>query len=69
MQTVLITGGTGMVGQGLSNYLIDRGFAVIVLTRSEKKSTRLQLSFAKWDKNTIRCSYKSPKEKHYYQSQ
>ena len=49
MQTVLITGGTGMVGQGLTNYLIDRGYAVIVLTRSEKKSTRLQLSFAKWD--------------------
>lgn len=49
MQTVLITGGTGMVGQGLTNYLIDRGYEVIVLTRSEKKSTRLQLSFAKWD--------------------
>jgi uncharacterized protein (TIGR01777 family) len=49
MQTVLITGGTGMVGQGLTNYLIDRGYEVIVLTRSEKKSARLQLSFAKWD--------------------
>jgi nucleoside-diphosphate-sugar epimerase len=49
MQTVLITGGTGMVGQGLTNYLIDRGYAVIVLTRSDKTSTRLQLSFAKWD--------------------
>jgi len=49
MQTVLITGGTGMVGQGLTNYLIDRGYEVIVLTRSEKKSTRLQLSFSKWD--------------------
>ena len=49
MQTVLITGGTGMVGQGLTNYLIDNGYEVIVLTRSEKKSTRLHLSFAKWD--------------------
>ena len=38
-----------MVGQGLTNYLIDRGYEVIVLTRSEKKSTRLQLSFSKWD--------------------
>ena len=49
MQTVLITGGTGMVGQALTNYLIDNGYEVIVLTRSEKKSARLHLSFAKWD--------------------
>ncbi len=49
MQTVLITGGTGMVGQALTNYFIDKGYEVIVLTRSEKKSTRLHLSFAKWD--------------------
>ena len=49
MQTVLITGGTGMVGQALTNYLIDKGYEVIILTRSDKKSSRLQLSFAKWD--------------------
>jgi uncharacterized protein (TIGR01777 family) len=49
MQTVLITGGTGMVGQALTNYFIDKGYEVIVLTRSDIKSTRLQLRFAKWD--------------------
>jgi uncharacterized protein (TIGR01777 family) len=49
MQTILITGGTGMVGQALTNYLIDNGYDVIVLTRSEKKSSRLHLSYAKWD--------------------
>ena len=49
MQTVLITGGTGMVGQALTNYLIDNGYDVIVLSRSEKKSSRLHLSYAKWD--------------------
>ncbi len=49
MQTVLITGGTGMVGQALTNYLIDNGYDVIVLTRSEKRSSRLHLSYAKWD--------------------
>ena len=49
MQTVLITGGTGMVGQALTNYLIDKGYAVIVLTRSKKKSSRLHLSYAQWD--------------------
>jgi uncharacterized protein (TIGR01777 family) len=49
MQTVLITGGTGMVGQSLTNYLIERGYEVIVLTRSEKRSSRLHLSYAVWD--------------------
>lgn len=49
MQTVLITGGTGMVGQSLTNYLIDKGYEVIVLSRSFKKSTRLHLSYAQWD--------------------
>ncbi len=49
MQTVLITGGTGMVGQALTNYLIDKGYEVIVLTRSKKRSSRLHLSYALWD--------------------
>jgi uncharacterized protein len=49
MHTVLITGGTGMVGQALTNYLIDKGYEVIVLTRSEKRSSRLHLTYAKWD--------------------
>jgi len=49
MQTVLITGGTGMVGQALASTLIDKGYEVIVLTRAEKKSTRLHLNYAQWD--------------------
>ena len=49
MQTVLIKGGTGMVGQSLTNYLIERGYEVIVLTRSEKRSSRLHLSYAVWN--------------------
>ena len=49
MQTVLITGGTGMVGQSLTDALIDQGYEVIVLTRSPRKSSRLHLSYAKWD--------------------
>ena len=49
MQTVLITGGTGMVGQSLTNFLIESGYEVIVLTRSEKRSSRLHLSYATWD--------------------
>ncbi len=49
MQTVLITGGTGMVGQALTNTLIEKGYEVIVLTRSPKRSSRLHLSYATWD--------------------
>jgi uncharacterized protein (TIGR01777 family) len=49
MQTVLITGGTGMVGQALTSYLLNRGYQVIVLSRSVKKSSQQQLSYAVWD--------------------
>jgi nucleoside-diphosphate-sugar epimerase len=33
METVLITGGTGMIGKALTQALIERGFNVIILTR------------------------------------
>ena len=49
MQTVLITGGTGMVGQALANTFIDNGYEVIILTRSEKKSSRMHLTYAIWN--------------------
>jgi len=49
MQTVLITGGTGMVGQSLTDTLLEQGYEVIVLTRAPRKSSRLHLSYAQWD--------------------
>jgi uncharacterized protein (TIGR01777 family) len=58
MQTVLITGGTGMVGQSLTDLLVENGYQVIILTRSPKKSSRLHVSFAKWD---IDQNYIDPK--------
>ena len=51
MQTILITGGTGMVGQSLTNLLLNKGYQVIVLTRQQKQSSRLNFSFAQWDLN------------------
>jgi uncharacterized protein (TIGR01777 family) len=51
MQTILITGGTGMVGQSLTNLLLNKGYQVIVLTRQKKQSSRLNFSFAQWDLN------------------
>ena len=33
MQTVLITGGTGLVGRALTHTLVQKGYRVIILTR------------------------------------
>ncbi len=49
MQTVLITGGTGMIGKALTTLFLEKGYKVIVLSRKLKKTHRLNLSFAKWD--------------------
>ena len=58
MQTVLITGGTGMIGKSLTTLFLEKGYKVIVLTRKDKKSRRLNVSFAKWnvEKGTIDTS-------------
>jgi uncharacterized protein (TIGR01777 family) len=56
MATVLITGGTGMIGSALASELLNRNYDVIVLTRSpEKYLNTSRLSHAKWDvdKQTI----------------
>jgi len=34
MQTILITGGTGLVGTALTKMLVEKGNKVIILTRS-----------------------------------
>jgi uncharacterized protein (TIGR01777 family) len=50
MATVLITGGTGMIGRALSAMLLERGYDVIVLTRDAGASKeRKGLSYAVWD--------------------
>jgi NAD dependent epimerase/dehydratase family enzyme len=56
MATVLITGGTGLIGSALTNELLNRNYDVIILTRSpEKYPGTTRLSYAKWDteKQTI----------------
>ena len=51
METVLITGGTGLVGKALTEALLERGFHVIILTRKpgENKNDHPQLSYAGWN--------------------
>jgi len=52
METVLITGGTGMIGTALTQALIERGFDVIIYTRNpndKQKTINDKLSYAAWD--------------------
>jgi len=54
METILITGGTGMIGKALSQALIERGFNVIILTRyvnDKPKTKNDKLFYATWDVN------------------
>lgn len=50
MTTILITGGTGLVGNALTKALLSKGYSVIILTRQkDKQSTVPNLSYAQWD--------------------
>lgn len=52
MPTVCITGGTGLIGKALTAVLVQKGYEVIVLTRSKPSETAAGnhgLSYAKWD--------------------
>lgn len=50
MQTVVITGGTGLIGKALTDTLLKAGHTVIVLTRHpEKHTTSEKLRYAAWD--------------------
>jgi uncharacterized protein (TIGR01777 family) len=51
MPTVLITGGTGLVGKTLSRLLVERGYEVIVLTRNVqgKPTDNPGITYAVWD--------------------
>lgn len=52
MSTVLIAGGTGLIGSRLSHLLIERGYRVIILTRSKKAGNKNNSSgrrYGLWD--------------------
>lgn len=56
MQTILITGGTGLVGKALTKMLIEKNYKVIILSRSLKNKVNTpEISYALWDveKQTI----------------
>src|SRR5690242_6163646 len=61
MPTVVITGGTGLIGTALSKLLIEKGYHVIILSRNASSANKKfsaagsQLSAASWNikKQTI----------------
>jgi uncharacterized protein (TIGR01777 family) len=60
MPVVLICGGSGLIGQRLTTMLIEKGYEVIIVTRSSQKSRHAagNPSYALWDteKETIDAS-------------
>lgn len=55
MSTVLITGGTGLIGKHLSHLLVQKGYNVIILTRNIPQQNHPAIGYAKWNisDNTI----------------
>lgn len=50
MKTILITGGTGLIGTALTKLLVSKNYKVIILTRSPR-SGEGNISYAAWDIN------------------
>lgn len=46
--TILLTGGTGFIGNYLTHVLISKGFSISVLSRSNRKNTDT-ITYYKWD--------------------
>lgn len=49
-QNVLLTGGSGFIGKNLTAVLIEAGFSVSVLSRSDRENTP-EITYYKWDLN------------------
>ncbi len=57
MDTVIITGGTGLIGRSLSIFLVSRGFRVIIFSRTPRtyRKSSPEISYAAWnlDEQTV----------------
>src|SRR5690349_16839178 len=51
MAKVLISGGSGMIGQALTRFLQKKGYEVMILSKGGKSSEQQGVSFANWDLN------------------
>ncbi len=55
MKIIGITGGTGFIGTHLSRLLLERGYSVVIFTRSSKQSNSKNLIYAQWDAERSEC--------------
>ena len=49
MATILITGGTGLVGTAVSKLLVGKGYEVIILSRGQSDAGKQPFPIAHWD--------------------
>jgi len=50
---ILISGGTGLIGQALTKFFLDAGHQVVILTRNaDRRDQRENLHFVQWDANS-----------------
>jgi uncharacterized protein (TIGR01777 family) len=50
MPTVLISGGTGLIGTNLSRHLIERGYEIIILSREKNKTSQdSKITYSFWN--------------------
>jgi uncharacterized protein (TIGR01777 family) len=52
MESVIITGGTGLVGTALTRLLLERGYKVIILSRHPGKGHNKAVTYAEWNIDT-----------------
>ncbi len=52
MSTILITGGTGLIGTAVTRKLLAQGHEVIILSRTTKSSSEKKVSYAVWNIKT-----------------
>ncbi|MEL6534168.1 MAG: TIGR01777 family oxidoreductase [Bacteroidota bacterium] len=50
-ETIVLAGGTGFLGQVLSDYFVAQGYKVIILTRQSRESTT-QVEYVQWNATT-----------------
>jgi uncharacterized protein (TIGR01777 family) len=47
-KNILLTGGTGFIGKKLSDLLINQGYTISILSRTERKASK-DITYYKWD--------------------
>lgn len=52
METVIITGGTGLIGTALTQLLLERGYKVIILSRRPENGGNKAVTYAPWNLET-----------------